>query len=101
MHLAYLHEWKGFYAARYPMHQQDSPTRRSILPHSEGGIFISWHTSQGALVILSGRFEGRFLRHHCKSGAPFHSNTLECLHFRSTCMHTCTIGQQCAHSRRV
>ena len=70
MHLAYSHEWKGFYAARYPMHQQDLPTRRSILPHSEGGIFVSWHPSQDALFILSGRFGGRLLRHYCRRVAP-------------------------------
>ena len=70
MHLAYLHEWKGFYAARYPMHQQDLPTRRSIIPHSEGVVFISWHPSQGALFVLSGRFGGRLSRHHYRRGAP-------------------------------
>lgn len=40
------------------MHQQDLTIRRSILPHSEGGTFTSWYSSQDADFILLEWFEG-------------------------------------------
>lgn len=54
VYLAHLHASKGFHAARYPMHGQDLQIRRSILPHSEGGVSTSWRPRQGASILSIG-----------------------------------------------
>ena len=102
MHLAYLHEWKGFYA------RQDTQCINRIYQHGvpyyriakEGFSFRGTHL-RVRCSFYQGGLEADFQDIPAGEGLLLFLHSLECLYFRSTCMQTCIIDQQCAHSRRV